>query len=79
MSKTIKVSDLPRFDMAEWLDDEAAIAEYLTVVIEENDPSVLAEALGTVARARHDSDRGSCGAYTRGALQSTQTGGPAAL
>lgn len=52
MSKTIKVSDLPRFDMAEWLDDEAAIAEYLTVVIEENDPSVLAEALGTVARAR---------------------------
>lgn len=29
-----------------------AIAEYLSIVLEENDPSALAEALGTVARAR---------------------------
>ena len=32
MSKKIKVSALPEFDMAEHLDDERAIAEYLTVV-----------------------------------------------
>jgi probable addiction module antidote protein len=52
MSKKIKVSALPEFDMAEHLDDERAIAEYLMVVMEENDPSALAQALGTVARAR---------------------------
>ncbi|MCL2297575.1 MAG: putative addiction module antidote protein [Proteobacteria bacterium] len=52
MSKKIKISGLPVFDAAEHLKDEADIAEYLTVVLEENDPSALAEALGTVARAR---------------------------
>jgi probable addiction module antidote protein len=51
MSKKIKVSSLPEFDMAEHLDDERAIAEYLTVVMEENDPSALAQALDTVAHA----------------------------
>ena len=40
------------FDVAEWLPDEAAAAEYLTVVMEENDPAALAKALGTIARAR---------------------------
>ena len=38
--------------LAEWLPDEAAVAEYLTVVMEENDPAALAKALGTIARAR---------------------------
>ena len=52
MSKKIKISNLREFDMAEHLDDDRAIAEYLTVVMEENDPSALAQALGTVARAR---------------------------
>ena len=47
-----KIADLPDFDMAEWLSDEAAVAEYLTVVMEDNDPAALAKALGTVARAR---------------------------
>jgi len=52
MNGKIKVSDLPEFDMAEHLGDEQAVAEYLTIVLEENDPSALAQALGTVARAR---------------------------
>ena len=47
-----KITDLPKFDVAEWLPDEAAAAEYLTVVMEENDPAALAKALGTIARAR---------------------------
>lgn len=47
-----KITELKTFDMAEMLDSEQAIAEYLTVVLEENDPSALADALGTVARAR---------------------------
>ena len=52
MAKKIKISDLAAFDAAEHLKDEADIAEYLTVVLEENDPAALAAALGTVARAR---------------------------
>ena len=42
--------------MAELLDDEKAISEYLTIVIEENDVGALAHALGTVARARGMTD-----------------------
>jgi len=52
MTRKIKVSDLPEFDVTEYLDDEQAIAQYLTIVIEENDPAALAQALGTIARAR---------------------------
>ncbi len=52
MTKKIKISDLPEFDMAEHLPDDQAIAEYLTIVLEENDPAALADALGTIARAR---------------------------
>ena len=47
-----KIADLPEFDMAEHLHDDEAIAQYLTIVLAENDPSALADALGTVARAR---------------------------
>ncbi len=52
MIRKIKASDLPEFDVTEYLDDEQAIAEYLTVVIEENDAALLAAALGDIARAR---------------------------
>ena len=51
MTRKIKVSDLPEFDVTEYLDDEQALLS-LTVVIEENDPAALAQALGTIARAR---------------------------
>lgn len=52
MRKKIKISELPEFDIAEHLEDDRAIAEYLTLVLEENDPALLAAALGDVARAR---------------------------
>ena len=42
--------------MAEHLPDEQAVAEYLTVVLEENDPAALADALGTIARAHGMTD-----------------------
>ncbi|MFD1895097.1 putative addiction module antidote protein [Ottowia beijingensis] len=48
----VKVADLPEFDMAQHLDSDEAIADYLTLVIEENDSAALAQALGTIARAR---------------------------
>ncbi len=40
------------FDITEHLGDEQAIAEYLSAVIEANDPSLLAAAVGDIARAR---------------------------
>ena len=48
----IQPSDLPEFDMAEHLDSDQAIAEYLPMVLGEDDPAALADALGTIARAR---------------------------
>lgn len=68
MTRKIRVSDLPEFDMAEHLQDEQAIADYLTIVLEENDPAALAEALGTVARARGMSDIAKASGITREAL-----------
>ncbi len=44
------------FDAAEALDTSEAIAEYLTAALETNDPSYVAKAIGTVARARGMSD-----------------------
>jgi probable addiction module antidote protein len=52
MTKTIRIADLPEFDMTDYLKDEQAIAEYLTIVLEENDPVALIQALGTIARVR---------------------------
>jgi probable addiction module antidote protein len=68
MTKKIKIADLPEFDMAEHLPDEQAVAEYLTVVLEESDPAALADALGTIARARGMTDIAKASGITREAL-----------
>ena len=52
MTKKIKISELPEFDAAKFLNSEEDIAAYLSVILEENDPDLLALALGDVARAR---------------------------
>lgn len=51
-AKKIRVTDLPSFDPAQYLDSDEAIAEYLTSILEENNPGLLAAALGDIARAR---------------------------
>lgn len=48
----VKVSELKRFDIADYLDSDEAIAEYLSVVLEDNDPDLLIAALGDIAKAR---------------------------
>lgn len=68
MTKKVKVSDLPEFDITEHLDSEQAIAEYITIVLEENDPAALADALGSVARARGMTDIAKASGITREAL-----------
>ena len=52
MIKKIKISELPDFDMAKFLNDEEDIAAYITLIIEDGDAAELAHALGIAARAR---------------------------
>lgn len=52
MTEKIKISELPEFDVTEYLENDQAIAEYLTIVLEENDPAAFIHALGDVARAK---------------------------
>jgi probable addiction module antidote protein len=66
--KKISVSDLPEFDITEHLEDDKAIAEYLTVVLEANDPALLAVALGDVARSRGMNEIAKASGITREAL-----------
>lgn len=46
-----KIKLLP-FDAARYLTDDTAIAEYMTTVLEQDDPELLLLALGDIARAR---------------------------
>lgn len=43
--------NLVAFDAARYLDDDESIAEYMTAVLEANDPDLLLVALGDVAHA----------------------------
>ena len=51
-TKTKAPLKLMAFDAARYLDDDAAIAEYMTAVLETNDPDLLLLALSDVARAK---------------------------
>lgn len=68
MNKKIRIADLPEFDMTEHLDSEQAIAEYLTIILEENDPAALAQALGTIAKARGMTEISKAAGISREAL-----------
>ena len=52
MSTTKLKSKLLPFDAARYLTHDAAVAEYMTAVLETEDPDLLLLALGDVARAR---------------------------
>lgn len=68
MTKKLKVADLPDFDMAEMLKTEEDVANYLTLVLEENDMGEFTHALGLVARARGMSAVAEKSGLTREAL-----------
>jgi len=51
-AKAVRKFGVRRFDAAEYLGDEADIAAYLEAAAKEQDPRILAAALGEVARAR---------------------------
>ena len=52
MSKAKKVLNLLPFDAARYLTDDAAIAEYMTAILETDDAELLLLAMGDAARAR---------------------------
>jgi probable addiction module antidote protein len=52
MTKPKAPLKLVAFDAARYLDNDAAIAEYMTAVLETNDPDLLLLALSDVARAK---------------------------
>jgi len=68
MSETIKINDLPEFDIIDYLTDDTAIADYLTAVLEDGDAAMLAVALGDIARARGMADIAKAAGITREAL-----------
>ncbi len=51
-SDRTKVTDLPEFDMAQYLGTDEDVAEYLRQVLEDGEPGELAAALGHIAKAR---------------------------
>lgn len=63
-----KIADLPTFDMAEHLKTDEDVAAYLSLVLEEDDPAELANALGVIARARGMTEIASASGLTREAL-----------
>ena len=62
------IKSLLEFDAAKYLDGEAAVAAYLTDILEANDPALLAVALGEIARARGMSEIAKASGLTREAL-----------
>ena len=56
------------FDPSEYLGSDDAVAEYLNSILEENDSSLLAAALGDVARARGMTNIAKAAGLTREAL-----------
>ena len=68
MTKRFKLSELPDFDAAPYLDNDEAIAAYLTDILAANDSALLAAALGDIARARGMSEIAKASGITREAL-----------
>jgi probable addiction module antidote protein len=66
--KKIKISDLPDFDVVDYLKTDADIAEYLTVVLEDGDPALFVAAVGDIARAKGMSDIAKKSGVTRESL-----------
>lgn len=52
MSGLVRISELPDFDAADYLDSEEAIAEFLKAMADSGDVAMLAGATATAERAR---------------------------
>jgi probable addiction module antidote protein len=70
-------NDTAPFDPADYLDTEAAQAEFLSAALEGNDPGHFAEALGVVVRARGVSQVARDAGISRSSLDKSLGGGAA--
>jgi probable addiction module antidote protein len=52
MTKAKSKAKVTDFDVAQYLDDEVAIANYMTAILEMNDSELLLAALNNIARAK---------------------------
>jgi len=68
MTQRINVAELTEFDATPYLNSEAAVAAYLTDILDANDSALLASALGDIARARGMSEIAKVSGLTREAL-----------
>ena len=66
--KKIKISDLPKFDVVDYLKTEEDIAGYLSAVLEDGDPALFVAAIGDIARAKGMSDIAKKSGVTRESL-----------
>jgi probable addiction module antidote protein len=66
--KKIKVKDLPKFDVVDYLRTEKDIAAYLSAVLEDGDPALFVAAIGDIAKAKGMSDIAKKSGVTREAL-----------
>ena len=57
-----------RFDAPEYIDDDESVAASLSSILEENNPGLLAAALGDIARARGMSEIARAAGLSREAL-----------
>jgi probable addiction module antidote protein len=64
----IRATDLPDFDASLYLDNEKLVAAYLTDILAEQNPALLASALRDIARARGMSEIAKASGITREAL-----------
>jgi len=68
LTKKLKLSELTEFDASKYLNDDEAVADYISLAIEDGDPGLLAAALGDVARARGMTQVAQAAGLTREAL-----------
>jgi len=50
--KKIKISELSKFDVVDYLKTEKDIAGYLNAVLEDGDPALFVAAIGDISRAK---------------------------
>jgi probable addiction module antidote protein len=50
--KKIRISELPKFDVVDYLKTEKDIAGYLNAVLEDGDPALFVAAIGDISRAK---------------------------
>ena len=66
--KNIKIKDLSKFDVVDYLGTEKDIAAYLSAVLEDGDPALFVAAIGDIAKAKGMSEIAKKSGVTRESL-----------